>query len=265
MGTRMPDVYDYEDDEFDAGEDAYGDAAMLATWANVPSAFGAAGGGAVRGASTKKTVAKTGATAGNTASSLGVTVASAATGTHSLAVAGAIAAGAAVSATGVGLVVVGAALSLTSMTTNATSMVKSSSHVVKLKRIQSALGNYAGCEYMPGAYDPTMADDHAAIGTIVLPYIIRQKTEKAVKKGVGIVPGGGLLTNAMRFGRIFKKNRGKKRTFYAHVLTRHLITHDCQLAGAIVAQLFSAPEMLSLRAMDSDTAGALIAKKMKSV
>ena len=100
----------------------------------------------------------------------------------------------------------------------------------------------------------------------MLPYIISQKTEKAVKKGVGIVPGASLLTNTYRLGRfLFKKDRGKKRGFYAYVLTRHLITHDCMLAGAIVAELFSDREMLTLRRFDSDESSPVIARKMKSV
>ncbi len=100
----------------------------------------------------------------------------------------------------------------------------------------------------------------------MLPYIISQKTEKAVKKGAGIVPGASLLTNACRLGRFaFKKDKGKKRSYYAYVLTRHLITYDCMLAGAIVAELFSDKEMLTLRMFDSDQSAPIIGTKMKSV
>jgi hypothetical protein len=104
-------------------------------WINVKSAF-SWDGSALRGGSTKKTIATT----GNTVGSIAVTGASLGTGTSSLAVAGAIAAGAAVSATGVGLVVVGGVLTLTSIATNATAMVKTATHVTHLKKISANLG-----------------------------------------------------------------------------------------------------------------------------
>jgi hypothetical protein len=118
----------------------------------------------------------------------------------------------------------------------------------------------------PAGLSADMGHDHEWLGTKVLPYIISQKTEKAVKKGVGVLPGVGLLTNIYRLGRFaFKKDRGKKRGYYAYVLTRHLITHDCMLAGAIVSQLFSGDEMLTLRMFASDESSPIIATKMKSV
>jgi hypothetical protein len=74
-----------------------------------------------------------------------------------------------------------------------------------------------------------------------------------------------IFTNVYRAGRAaFKKDRGKKRGFYAYVLTRHLITHDCKLACAIVAQLFSPDEMLTLRMFCSNDSSPIIATKMKS-
>lgn len=235
---------------------------VSAPWVNVRSAFAGHGKG-LRGAGTGKTVATT----ANTVGSMGVSVASLATGTNSLAVAGAIAAGAAVSATGVGLVVAGGVLTLASIGTNATSMVKTAAHVTALKKIRSHLGEFRRCNCPdPSFVRLDMACDHDWIGNKVLPYIISQKTEKAVKKGVGVLPGASILTNAYRLGRYaFKKDRGKKRGFLAYVLTRHLITHDCMLAGAIVAELFSDQEMLVLRRFDSDQSSPVIARKMKSV
>jgi hypothetical protein len=235
---------------------------ISAAWTNVPSAF-SWDGSALRGGSTHKTVA----TVGNTAAGAGISAAQLGTGTSSLAVAGAIAAGAAVSATGVGLVVAGGVLTLASMATNAVSMVSSASIVTGLKKIRSNPGSFVACKCMANAKRTSdMAHDHEWIRDKVLPYIISQKTEKAVKKGVGILPGVGLLTNVYRLGRFaFKKDRGKKRGFYAFVLTRHLITHDCALAGAIVAELFSTQEMLTLRMFESDMSEPIIAKKMKSV
>ena len=111
--------------------------------------------------------------------------------------------------------------------------------------------------------------DHEWIGTQVLPYIIRQKYEKTVKKGVGVVPGGGLGVGAYSLGRRAYKSiagtKGVMRNFAAHVLARHLITHDCKLVEDIVAELLSVVEMVKLKTQDSDAAGAAIKDKMKSV
>jgi hypothetical protein len=229
-------------------------------WVNVKSAF-RADGSALRGSSTKKTIATT----GNTVGSMAITGATLGTGTSSLAVAGAIAAGAAVSATGVGLVVVGGVLTIASIATNATAMVKTASHVTHLKKVAANLGAFKKCNCV-GTASSEMGQDHEWIGSKILPYIISQKTEKAVKKGAGIVPGASMLTNAYRLGRFaFKKDKGKKRGYYAYVLTRHLITYDCMLAGAIVAELFSDKEMLTLRMFESDESSPIIGAKMKSV
>ena len=237
------------------------DLEVASSWIDVISAFGPP----PKNFSEHGT-AKTVGTAGMTVSSIGISAAQLGTSTSSLAVAGAIAAGAAVSATGVGLVVVGGALMLAGIGINAASMVKSTAHVVALKKIRGDIGSYAKCVCKSASISPDMACDHSFIADKVLSYIIHQKTEKAVKKGVGILPGVGLLSNIYRLGRFaFKKDRGKKRSFYAHVLTRHLVTHDCALAGAIVAQLYSANEMLLLRMFNSQDALPLIARKMKSV
>jgi hypothetical protein len=238
------------------------DGQISGKWVNVKSLF-AKGGGTLRGGSTAKTLATT----GNTVGSMAITGASLGTGTSSLAVAGAIAAGAAVSATGVGLVVVGGVLTLASMATSGAAMVKSAATVTHLKKIQANLGKFQTCSCMgPGGMSAEMAHDHQWIGRKVLPYIISQKTEKAVKKGVGMVPGASLLTNVYRLGRFaFKQDRGKKRGFYAYVLTRHLVTHDCMLAGAIVGELFSPSEMLTIRTYDTDASSMVNATKMKSI
>ncbi len=249
-----------DDDDEDAGLDE----GIMGEWVPVRSAF-SWDGSALRG--TAGGNAKTGVTATNTLGGAGVSVAQLATQTKSLAVAGAILAGTAASATGVGLVVAGGVLTLGSMATNVTSMVKTSAHVIALKKIRSHLGDFNQCQCMSGArLNAEMGHDHEWIATKILPYIISQKTEKAVKKGVGVLPGVGLLTTGYRLGRfLFKKNRGKKRGYYSYVLTRHLVTHDCALAGAIVAELFSVNEMLTIRMFDTDKCSDVVAKKMKSV
>lgn len=238
------------------------DEAINGAWVNVPSAF-SWDGRSLRGSGASKTVGS----AGNTVGGIGVTAAQIGTHTSSLAVAGAIAAGATVSATGLGLVIVGGILTLGSMATSGTSMVKTTAHVIALKKIRDNPSKFIACRCMPNAQvSSQMAHDHAWIWNKVLPYIISQKTEKAVKKGIGTLPGAGLLTNAYRLGRYaFKKDRGKKRGYYAYVLDRHLVTHDCALAGAIVAELFSTEEMLTIRMFDTDRSSEVVARKMKSV
>jgi hypothetical protein len=247
---------DQDDDDDDIDE------AINGAWVNVPSAF-SWDGRTLRGGGTSKTVA----TVGNTVSGVGMSAAQLGTHTSSLAVAGAVAAGAAVSATGLGLVIVGGVLTLGSMATSGTAMVKTTAHVIALKKIRSNLGKFSGCKCMSGArVNSEMAHDHTWIATKVLDYIISQKTEKAVKKGLGTLPGVGLLTSGYRLARyMFKKDRGKKRGYYAYVLTRHLVTHDCALAGAIVGELFSVDEMLTIRMFDTDKSSEVVAKKMKSV
>ena len=252
----MSDTVEDDDEDLDEG--------IMGAWTNVQSAF-SWNGSSLRG--TAGGTAKTVAGVSNTVGGIGVTAAQLGTQTSSLAVAGAIAAGAAVSATGLGLVIAGGILTLGSMITSGTSMVKTAAHVVGLKRIRDNPGRFSSCNCQDGAkLSADMGHDHAWIASKVMPYIISQKTEKAVKKGVGVVPGAGLLTNIYRLGRFaFKKDRGKKRGYYAYVLTRHLITHDCALAGAIVAELFCTNEMLTLRMFESDQSSPIIAKKMKSV
>ena len=249
----------------DESDDAEIESGISGAWNNVKSVFDpkqAWGGARLRSEAVGNL--KTGASVMNTAGGLGVTIATAATHTPTVI---AIAGGAALSATGVGLVVVGGVLTLASITASGVSMVKTTAHVVALKKIKANAGAYAKCTCPWGA--PVTADmghDHEWIASKVLPYIISQKTEKAVKKGVGIVPGAGLLTNIYRAGRAaFKKDRGKKRGYYAHVLTRHLVTHDCALAKAIVTELFSEQEMLTIRQFETDKSSGVVAKKMKSV
>lgn len=206
-----------------------------------------------------------------TASSVGATGALAGTGTSTLAVGAAVATGAAVSATGVGLVATAAALTVGSIVVNARSMVKSLAHVENLREIQAnyQAGRYARCRCRPGVHElDRMIYDHDMIGHGVLTYIIQQKTDKAVKKGVGTF-GLGMLTTIYTMGRAAYKSlastKGVKRNLHAHVLARHLITHDCPLAEVIVAELLSASEMEILKTRNSDIAGAAIADKMKSV
>jgi len=182
-----------------------------------------------------------------------------------VAAAGAIAAGAAVSATGVGLAAAGAAATLAQSAVAAKSLVSTVGHINKLSEIQSNLGKYALCEPTFTARDAAVY--HQFIADKVLPYIIQQKKEKAVKKGMGIVPGATPFT--ILYAGVRKATKGDqkkaKRTFYAHVLAEHLITCDCYLAKEIVTELMgSIGDMLELMHMDLDHAAPFLWEKMRS-
>ena len=204
----------------------------------------------------------TGLSVGNSAAQL-------ATGTSSLAVAGAVVVGAAVSATGIGLVAAGAAMTVGSMVSNARSLSKTIEHRTNLKiiKLRYDAHEYDNCRCR--TYIGGMRKDHQWIGMNVLPYIISQKYEKQIKKGVGVVPLAGVGVTAYSIGRwVYKTASGTKgtmRSFAAHVLARHLVTHDCKLAEDIVSELLSAVEMVKLKTQDSDVVGAAIKDKMKSV
>jgi hypothetical protein len=205
----------------------------------------------------------------STGLSVGTSAAQLATGTSSLTVAGAVVAGAAVSATGIGLVAAGAALTVGSMVNNARSLSKTLEHRTNLKVIKMRYdaNEYSNCRCRTN--HAGMGKDHEWIGTQVLPYIISQKYEKQVKKGIGVVPLAGMGVTAYSIGRWVYKTasgtKGRTRSFAAHVLARHLITHDCSLAQDIVSELLSEVEMIKLKSQDSDAVGAAIKDKMKSV
>ncbi len=141
-------------------------------------------------------------------------------------------------------------------------------HCDKLKEIKRRFdnGSYNHCEALTDSAE--MAKDHDWIGKQILPYIISQKNEKAVKKGIGSA-GLGVMTTFYSIGRSAYKSlastKGVKRSFYAHVLVRHLITHECPLAEDIVSELLSPQEMAILKAQNSDVVGAANKDKMKSV
>jgi hypothetical protein len=182
-----------------------------------------------------------------------------------VAVAGAVAAGTAVSATGVGLVAATTALTIAQSALSANSLRKTMDHLDGLKEIQKKVGSYKACRTTSTAHGDA-GIYHRFIASQVLPYIIRQKTLKAVKKGVNIVPGGMLLTGLNGARRRFRKGVGLKRTFYANVLGEHLITCDCDLAVAIVISLMgSAYDTQQLMLMDLSEVTPILAPKMKSV
>lgn len=108
---------------------------------------------------------------------------------------------------------------------------------------------------------------HAYVLDKVLPYIIEQKEKKLFRKKVSTFGGGAAVSLYQVFHgarKAWQGHRGVVRGFYADVLATHLITHDCELADAIVDELYSEAECKVIKRMDSKPAGELLADKMRS-
>lgn len=215
-----------------------------------------------------KVISKAGMQAGNA----GLSVATQAMGVPNIAL---IAAGAAASATGIGLVVTGAALTLTTSVLSARSAHKSRLHRNALQQIQQRVNTYE-CRLVdigdPGELGRiTIVGDviaHQAVADDVLPYAIQQKENKYHRKAVGAVPVVGLGETVRAVGKkLLKWHRGTlgvQRAAHAATLAEHLITHDCALAQAIVAELFSFDEMLWLLQQEYEEVHKLLAAKLQS-
>lgn len=199
---------------------------------------------------------------GLSAAGVGVQVAQYATGTSTIAL---VTAGAAASATGIGLIVTGVALTLTTSVLSARSAHKSRLHRDHLEAIQKRVNAYA-C--MPLDAKLSNNTEHKVIADGVLPYIIEQKSKKYHRKVVGAIPGVGLLESVRAVGnkayKAWSGDLGEKRGRAAKWLAWHLITHNCGLAQAIVAELYSFEEMLWIKDQDFKEVKNLIADKMKS-
>jgi hypothetical protein len=174
---------------------------------------------------------------------------------------------AAASATGIGLVVVGA-LATTGAAAKSIVAAKSSySHREALTNIQKRWREF-DCAIPPDTEGETDIMAHERLGTNLLPYAIEQKNKKFQRKAIGSVPVLGTIPMAIRqaYRAASKENKGELRTSMAHELATHLVTHNCALAQAIVADLFSSYEkMLWMLDQDTNTVTPLIAEKLKSV
>lgn len=173
--------------------------------------------------------------------------------------------GAAASATGIGLIVTGAAATLTLSTLSAVSANKSRKHAGALSTIVDRHECYR-CAQVDG--NKSLREEHMHIALDVGPYIIHQKEEKTVRKAIGTVPGISLLGTVYTLGRAAYKsargNKGKTRSENASALAMHLLTHNCGLAQAIVAQLYSFETMCWLLTQEHETVTKALAKKMAS-
>lgn len=172
--------------------------------------------------------------------------------------------GAAASATGIGLVVAGAALTAATMGSSAVSAYKTYNHRSNLQSILERKSCY-GCRTWEGR--DSNYKEHSKIADEILPYIISQKTEKLAKKAIGTT-GLGVLTSGYGVVRNLYKRAvgtlGAERGAAASWLSLHFMTHNCGLAQAIVAELYSFEEMLWLLEKDTDTATPLLMAKMTS-
>jgi hypothetical protein len=213
------------------------------------------------GAGTMKSMAKKGLLAGNSS----LSVAQMATGTPS--VLALTLGGAAASATGIGLVVTGAAATLTLSTLSAVSAHKTLKHCDALDKIDS-MRNCYDCRPVLQDKGAENAAAHDKVGGLVLSYILAQKGEKALRKVTGVMPGVGLLETVYAVGRLaYKKYHGTQgavRNEMAGILAEHLITHNCGLAQAIVAELYSYEQMRWLLFQDYAAVQYCLAEKMKS-
>lgn len=175
--------------------------------------------------------------------------------------------GAAASATGIGLVVTGAAATLTLSTLAAVSAHKTLKHCDALEKIDARRNAY-DCRPITADKGGEDVVAHNRVGGLVLSYILAQKGEKAVRKVTGAVPGLGLLETAYATGRLaYKKitgTQGVLRTEMAGILAEHLITHNCGLAQAIVAELYNYDQMRWLLFQDYAVVTHCLAEKMKS-
>jgi hypothetical protein len=180
----------------------------------------------------------------------GISIAGAAAGT-----AGAIGTGGALLLVGGGvLTVAGSGLAMRSA-------YRTNNHINNLKLIHQQRKTY-DC-------DCKGSIEHDYIGGMILPYIIARKRSKLHRKVAQVVPGVSALEKIRAAGKnLYKRSRGtlgKNRGFAAEWLARHLITHDCGLAEAIVSELFSREEMEWLKTEDNNVVAPLLAEKMKSV
>ena len=195
----------------------------------------------------------------------GIQVAQFATGTGTLAL---IAAGSAASATGIGLVVTGAVFTLATAGCSAVSAHKSRLHRNGLQAIYDRRNAYACGPVDIKDTNGVNRFEHKSISEDVLPYLVEQKNKKYHRKVVGAVPGIGLAETLRAVGKKAYKaasgTLGVERNRSARWLAKHLITHNCGLAQAIIAELFSFEEMVWIKDQEFDDVVKLIEGKMKS-
>jgi hypothetical protein len=202
------------------------------------------------------------------AGSLGVSVAQTALGASTFATGAAIVAGTAVSATGIGLAATAAALTLGGMALGARSAYATNRHINRLVELSTNQDTVFRCVCL--STDPRHQCLHDVIKNDVLPYIIHQKRKKLGRKAASAAGGGLLVGLYTGIRSLAKSNKGVERAWNAETLAVHFLTSRCELASAIIAELFSMPandprvDELRSEGMDSDTLSPLLMDKMKS-
>jgi len=174
---------------------------------------------------------------------------------------------AAASATGIGLVVVGALATVGASAKSIVAARSSKQHRDGLVKMEQRKREYP-CMIPPGTEGETDLMAHERIGSNVLPYAIQQKSKKYERKAIGAVPVLGSLPMKIHqaYRAATKEDKGVLRNQMAYELAVHLVTHNCGLAQAIVAELFSSYEkMLWMLDQDTSTLTPLLAEKLKSV
>lgn len=117
--------------------------------------------------------------------------------------------------------------------------------------------------------DAAQSPLHGFIFDKVLPFIIQKKKFKRVRSGVQAVPAVGMVATIRKFQRHISKSYSGtlhvKRSFYAQALAHHLVTCNCALSDAIVAELLGSEEHKDyVRALDSGEVAVILKDKMNS-
>ncbi len=203
-----------------------------------------------------KSIAKGTAAVGSSALTIGTKT----PGLTTLAVTAATGGSIALSATGVGAVAVAGAYAVGNSVLAGVSVYKTHNHI---KNLEDMLHG-SSCKCDGNRWD------HGAIQMTVLPYIINKKKAKLRRKSEETLPvlGGMFTTAETGMKSIFKRikgTRGVARHHNAEILTKHLVTCNCELAENIVGELCGTEEMKNIRAMDSNDAGYWIFNKMASL
>jgi hypothetical protein len=177
---------------------------------------------------------------------------------------------AAASATGIGLAAVGGAITVGGMALGAKSALSTWHHIQALESIyvnRNGMKPPHACDVAPPWLERNDTI-HNYIADTVLPWIIQQKKTKKDKK-VASTFGAGLGVSLWSAGRWVYKgiqgSLGQMRSHYAWTLAKHLLTHNCRLAYAIVTALFGGSLPKAVLQQDMDTVTLLLQQKMKSV
>ena len=221
---------------------------------------------------TYKRVAKT----GMTVASAGISGAQQGLGTGMTAMA--LGGAAAVSATGIGLVAAGGALTIGTTVLAIKSAWKTKKHKDALvaiynQRDASPFDDPANCQVIsdgrPVPKSRVEIVQHDMVANLVLPYIISKKDRKINHKIATAVPiVGSTGESARAIGKkawkFAKGTLGVHRQEAAAWVASHLITCDCLLVQAIVAELYSPSEMEWLKGQPYGSVIELLENKMKS-